>query len=180
MLNLWSYIDAFGVIGGNGLCLLGYLDDIEALLLFTRNCPTLWGSPVGYSVFVGTYGCSIFQANFFVIANRRAVVRTRLQPGLRPCSSRKWKRFCAAGTHRTPCWGKHRAGIGWTSIREHNICISIQYKLKGHFSLVEKEILHGEMECCAALSRIHSSIPTLVVRDHWPSFFEYCINRRMV
>ena len=43
MLKLWSYIDAFGVIGGNGLCLLGYLDDIEALLLFTRNCPTLLG-----------------------------------------------------------------------------------------------------------------------------------------
>ena len=152
MLNLWSYIDAFWGNGGNGLCLLGYLDDIEALLLFTRNCPTLWGSPVGYSVFVGTYGCSIFQANFFVIANRRAVVRTRLQPGLRPCSSRKWKRFCAAGTHRTPRIGKHRAGIGWTSIHEHTICISNQYKPNSHFSLLEMTILHHEMGCYGAFS----------------------------
>ena len=39
MLKLWSYIDAFGVIGGNGLCLLGYSDDIEALLLFLEIVP---------------------------------------------------------------------------------------------------------------------------------------------
>ena len=47
MLNLQSYIDAFGVIGGNGLYFLGSLDDIETLLSFTRNCSTLEGSPVG-------------------------------------------------------------------------------------------------------------------------------------